>query len=132
MGGRVELEWERGGGEGLTLQLSGRITGRPQPRLEDVQLLPSREILVSRGLSVRLSQFIDRLDSQIPNWYESDGKRAQRPPKTLFFLLTNFKPIYATQLEAVRLAFCRQRKRGSLRLGDNPVAIAHKNALVGL
>lgn len=33
-----------GGGGGLTLQLSGRITGRPQPRLEDVQLLlPSRD-----------------------------------------------------------------------------------------
>lgn len=55
-----------GGGEGLTLQLSGRITGRPQPRLEDVQLLPSRDgqkTLDSRGLSVRLSQFIDQLDS---------------------------------------------------------------------
>lgn len=55
-----------GGRGGLTLQLSGRITGRPQLRLEEVQLLPSRDgqkILVSRGLSVRLSQFIDRLDS---------------------------------------------------------------------
>lgn len=121
------MEWGKGGrggdasavreNHGTSSAPSGGCSAPPeQRRAEDTRL------------SVRLSQFIDRLDSQIPNWYESDGKRTQRPPppKTLFFLLKNFTPIYATQLEAVCLVFCRQRKRGSLRLGDNPVAIVHK------